>query len=249
MCRGIGNTSPSEGGEALAKSVASSTPATFDDLDSPGHWYAAYRVCRHEKSVARHMGEREIESFLPIYRAQHCWKDGSRRPLELRLFSDYIFVRIRRNDRVKVLGVPGVLSSVGAKNSQPRPLLDREIEALRSALGSLRSEPYLLIFVWQRVRIRAGALSGMTAVIVRKRNSLRVVLTLELLMQSIDVEVNGVDLEALDSECTGKRGVKHSSDHSLRKFGYVRRLEPSSNSPQSQNFPLRQSMGRMGSPA
>jgi transcription antitermination factor NusG len=237
----VGGPHPSEEGEAMAKSVASSNPWTFDDRDADCHWYAAYTICRHEKSVARHMNQREVENFLPLYRAQHRWRDGSRMELELPLFSSYIFVRIQGNDRVKVLRVPGVLSLVGAKNSQPTPLLDMEIEALRSGLDPSRAEPHPLVSVGQRVRIRIGALAGMTGIVVRKKNSLRVVLTLELLMQSIAVEVNGVDLEPLDSDCTGKRdGLKQLDNRSLQNFSSdFKCLESSSNSLQPKKSSFR----------
>jgi len=240
---------PSEKSEAMAKSGASSNPTTSGDRDADRHWYAASTICRHEESVARHMDEREVENLLPLCRAQRRWKDGSRMQLELPLFSSCIFVRIRRNDRVKVLRVPGVLSLVGATNSQPPPLLDREIEALRSGLDPLRAEPHPLISVGQRVRTRVGALTGKTGIVVRKKRSLRVVLTLEPVMQSIASEGNGIDLEALDSDCTGERdGLKQSDVRSLQNFGYdFRCLEPGSNSPKSQKSSLRRSMGRIES--
>jgi transcription antitermination factor NusG len=161
-------------------------------------WYAVYTSCRHEKQVARHFEHRMIESFLPLYRAQHRWKDGSNPPLELPLFPGYIFVRIGCKDRVRVLEVPGVLSLVGKTASQPTPLPQLEIESLRAGLDPDRVEPHPLLSLGQRVRIRAGALAGMEGRVVRKKNSLRVVITLALLMQSISVEVDANDLELLE---------------------------------------------------
>jgi hypothetical protein len=39
----------------------------------------------------------------------------------------------------------------------------------------------------------------MEGVVVRQKNSLRVVLTMDLIMQSVAVEVDGAELEPLDS--------------------------------------------------
>ena len=54
-------------------------------------WFAVYTTCRHEKRVAQHLEQREIEHFLPIYRTQHTWKDGSRVMVDLPLVSGICF--------------------------------------------------------------------------------------------------------------------------------------------------------------
>jgi transcription antitermination factor NusG len=158
------------------------------------NWFAVYTTCRHEKRVAHHLEQRQIEHFLPIYRAHHKWKDGTKAVVDLPLFPGYVFVRIDLNDRVGVLEVPGVLSMIGTAK-QPAPLPDREVEALRVGLDPTKAEPHPLLTVGQRVRITRGALAGVEGIVVRKKGGLQVVLTLSLLMQSIAIEVNGGDVE------------------------------------------------------
>ena len=162
-------------------------------------WFAVYTIPRHEKRLADHFGVRQIEFFLPLYRAIRKWKDGSRINLELPLFPNYIFVRISRRERVRVLEVPGVLSIVGC-GREPVPLPDNEIEGLRRGIGSAKIEPYPYIVVGERVRINAGPLAGMEGVLVRKKNSLRVVLTISMIMQSASVEVDVADLDPIDPD-------------------------------------------------
>jgi hypothetical protein len=70
----------------------------------------------------------------------------------------------------------------------------------RAGLHLRAAEPYPLLTVGQRARIRAGALVGMEGVVVRKKNGFRVVLTLEHIMQSIAVEVAAEDLEPMPAE-------------------------------------------------
>ena len=161
-------------------------------------WFAVYTACRHEKRVARHMDERQIEHFLPIYRTQHKWKDGSRVMLDLPLFPGYVFVRIDLRDRVGVLEVPGVISMIGTA-SRPAPLPDFEVEKIRLSMDPMRVEPHQFLTVGQRVRIKTGALGGLEGIVVRRKSGIRVVLTLSLLMQSIAIEVDGDDVELLGS--------------------------------------------------
>jgi transcription antitermination factor NusG len=161
-------------------------------------WFAVYTICRHEKRVAAHFEHRAIDHYLPLYRAQHRWKDGSKALLDLPLFPSYVFAHITRNERIPLLQVPGVLWIVGSSASQPTPLPEPEIVALRAALDRLRVEPHPLLTAGQRVRIRAGVLAGFEGIVVRLKSTLRVVITLELIMQSIAVEVNACDLEPMD---------------------------------------------------
>jgi transcription antitermination factor NusG len=170
------------------------------DVDAQAHWFAVYTASRHEKKVAQHLTQRRIEHYLPLYRSNRKWSDGSRVTLDLPLFPGYLFVHIRRSQRVGVLDVPGVLAVVGGSGREPVPLPDEAVDALRSGLDLRRAEPHALLAVGQRARIRSGALGGMEGIVVRKRNGLRVVLTLEYIQRSIAVEVAAEDLEPLGSD-------------------------------------------------
>jgi transcription antitermination factor NusG len=184
----VENTPPSEDGEAMRRNAIELLSGT------ERRWFAVYTTCRHEKRVARHLEQRQIENFLPLYRAQHKWKDGSRALVDLPLFPGYVFVRIESRNRCGVLAVPGVVSMIGTA-TRPAPLPDLEVETLRAGLDPMRTEPHPLLIVGQRVRIKAGALAGVEGLVVRKKSGMRVVLTLSLLMQSIAIEVDGDDVE------------------------------------------------------
>jgi transcription antitermination factor NusG len=198
---------PSEDGEALRIETLRSLPIERDPWtdgaigNAPSaNWFAVYTTCRHEKRVAQHLSQREIAFYLPLYRSERKWRDGSKVTLELPLFPCYIFVHIQRSERVHVLNVPGALAVVGGTGGEPAPLPDAAIDALRSGLQQRRIEPHPLLTVGQRARIRAGAFAGMDGVVLRRKGGFRVVLTLEQISQSIAVEVDEGDLELLEAE-------------------------------------------------
>jgi len=165
-------------------------------------WFAAYTHSHHEKRVASHFAERQIESFLPLYSTRHRWRNRCTMNLELPLFRSYVFVRIDPRERVRVLEVPGVLLLVGfGRNLAPLP--DFEIEALRSGLGQRKIEPHPYLIIGERVRIKAGPMMGMEGVLVRKKNNFRVVLALDVIMQCVAVEVDADDLEPA-VQCAGR---------------------------------------------
>ncbi len=145
--------------------------------------------------MAEHLCLRRIEHFLPLYRALRKWKDGSRITLELPLFPNYIFVQIPRCERVRVLEVPGVLSLVG-RGREPTPLPNADIEALRRGASTQKMEPHPYLVVGERVRITEGSMAGVEGVLIRKKNSLRVVVTLSMIMQSVAVEVDAASIES-----------------------------------------------------
>jgi transcription antitermination factor NusG len=118
--------------------------------------------------------------------------------VDLPLFPGYVFVRIDSGNRVGVLAVPGVVSMIGTA-SRPAPLPDFEVEKLRTGLDPMRAEPHPLVTVGQHVRIKTGALAGVEGIVIRKKSGIRVVLTLSLLMQSIAIEVDGDDVEFLET--------------------------------------------------
>ena len=159
------------------------------------NWLAVYTSSRHEKCVARHFNEGGMESFLPLYQKEHHWKKRSSVRLELPLFPNYVFVRIAPRQRISVLGVPGVLEIVGGRI--PSILPDAEMEALRAGLALSRYEPHPYLVEGERVRITAGAMAGMEGILLRRRNELRVVLTIDLIQRSVVVEMDAADVEPI----------------------------------------------------
>jgi len=158
------------------------------------HWYAAHVRSRHEKQVARQLEERRVSCFLPVYRSVRRWKDR-RKELDLVLFPGYVFVHLDLKDRLRVLQVPSVVRFVSF-NGYPAPLPDAEIEALSNGLAKgVRAEPHPYLKVGHRVRVKYGPLAGAQGILVRRKDKFRVVLSIDMIMRSVAVEVDEADVE------------------------------------------------------
>ncbi len=183
-------------GLTAASAVSGNVHSAEDDTGcgQPSKWFAVYTTPRHEKAVARQFEVREIETFLPVYRSARRWRNGCRVNVDHPLFPNYVFAWLKRPDYVRVLQTPGVLSLVGS-GREPSPLSTCEIEALRSELPLREFEPHPFLTAGDRVRIHSGALAGMVGVLVRKKSNLRVVLTLDLILRSVAVEVGAHEIE------------------------------------------------------
>ena len=160
------------------------------------HWYAAHIRSRHEKRVAEQLTGKNVNFFLPLYQAEHRWKDRLAR-VDLPLFPGYLFVQIPLRERLRVLEVPGVVRLVSTRG-EPVPLDDGEIDILQQGLNEkLKAAPHPYIKVGTRVRVRAGALAGLEGILVRLKDTYRVVISVDLIMRSIAVEISIADVEAL----------------------------------------------------
>jgi transcription antitermination factor NusG len=172
----------------------------FDCTQSMGYlqprWYAAYTCANHEKRVCEQLTQRRLASFLPVYESVRRWGDRRMR-LQLPLFPGYVFVRIPLVDRLHVLQVPGVVRLVGF-NGCPSPLPEEEIEGLKAGLAAgVVAEPHPFLTVGRRVRIMGGPLEGRQGILLRRKGSLRVVLSIELIMRSVVVEVDESNVEPI----------------------------------------------------
>ncbi|MGO9403580.1 MAG: transcription termination/antitermination protein NusG [Terriglobales bacterium] len=158
-------------------------------------WYAVFTAPRHEKRIAWHLGRRQIESFLPLYKVRHRWKNRCTVTLELPLFPNYVFARIDPQERLRVLSVPRVLSIVSC-GREPVPVPDHYITGLRDGLLTHAIEPHPGLEVGDRVRITRGAMAGLEGMLDRRKNSFRVVLRLDMIGRSVAIEVGVEDIES-----------------------------------------------------
>lgn len=161
-------------------------------------WFAVYTLSCHEKRVAQHCSAREIEHYLPLRSTLTRWKNGCTMLIDRPLFPGYLFVKIEKLHRVRVLELPGVQSLVG-RGREPVPLPGTEIEILRRGLDQLNAHPCPYMNIGERAKIKRGPLQGMTGIVVRKKNGLRLVLSIDLIMKSVSLEIDSLDLEPLTS--------------------------------------------------
>jgi transcription antitermination factor NusG len=178
----------------IEKSVVESIPQSIPVAAL--HWYAVYTSAHHEKKATAEISRRGIESFLPVYQSVRRWSDR-RITLDLPLFPGYLFVRLDLRDRLKVLDVPGVARLVGF-GGLPMALPEDQITGLRAGLdANLPAFPHPYLRTGRKVRIMRGPLCGVVGTLTRKKALYRVVLSLDLIMRSVAVEVDAADVEPL----------------------------------------------------
>ena len=143
----------------------------------------------HERRAERSLVNQGFEAYLPVYRVQRRWSDRIK-SLDAALFPGYVFCRFAYPDRIRVLNSPGVRSIV-TTGKNPAPVDEAEISAVRSLLASGRPLlPWPYLRIGQQVVIRDGQFASLRGVIVRAKDSWRVVVSVEALNCSLSIEVD-----------------------------------------------------------
>ncbi len=111
------------------------------------------------------------------------------------LFPCYVFVRGAHERRLPVLTTPGVHMII-SRGERVATVPEEEIEAIRRIVdGQLSVEPHPFLRCGERVRVIRGSLEGVEGVLTRKKNLYRLVLSVDMLAQSVSVEVDALDVE------------------------------------------------------
>ena len=158
-------------------------------------WYAVYTRARHEKCVADQCRQRGINAFLPLYRVQRQWKERRANVL-LPLFPSYVFVQIAFNDRLRVLGLPSIVSLVSF-NNVPAEVPEPQIESLKRAISLGRAEPHFYLRSGRRVRVTSGPLAGLEGIVMEIKNRVQVIVSFEWMARSVAVSLDAEDVETL----------------------------------------------------
>jgi transcription antitermination factor NusG len=153
------------------------------------NWYALRVRSNHETAVQSGLRGRGFEEFLPVYRAKARWSDRVKviaRPL----FPGYVFARFDPSNRLPVLMLPGFVHIVSF-GTGPEPIDEAELNAIRRFVDSgLPITPWPYLREGERVVVQYGALSGLEGMVLRASDSLRLVVSLNLLQRSVAVELD-----------------------------------------------------------
>ena len=168
------------------------TNRTFDERP---HWYAAYTLPRHEKSIACHLMQQNVETYLPLYSSVRKW---NRRyaEVELPLFPGYVFIKIAMRDRVRILAHPGVIRLIGS-NGGAISIPDDEVEKLQSLLATWKAEPYPFLTAGRKVRIKSGPFASLEGRIIRRKGKMRLIVSLEPIQRAFLLEMDAADAQLI----------------------------------------------------
>jgi transcription antitermination factor NusG len=177
-------------------------------------WFALQVSSKREALISASLRMKGYEEFLPQYSDKRRSASGVRE-VSMPLFPGYVFCRLDLSHRIlPVLTTPGVIGMVGIGKT-PIAVADTEIDAIKAAVELGQIEPYPRLAVGQSVEMTNGPLAGCEGIIVRIRNSWRLVISVTLLQRSISVEIDRDWARPVSSTATN-RAHDYLSENALK---------------------------------
>jgi transcription termination/antitermination protein NusG len=161
-------------------------------------WYALHTRSHCEQLVYEQLAAQGFHLFLP---KMQMWSQraGVRHRIAVPMFPGYLFLHSLVDSAIylEVHKARGLVRILGQGWDRLAAVPEEEILAIRAVLRSkLPIHPHPYLREGQRVRIRRGPLSGVEGILVDgKAHKGRLVLSVELLQQSVAVEVDCTDVE------------------------------------------------------
>lgn len=176
-----------------------------DDNQCDSQWFAVTTRSRQERVAATVLDALGVQYFLPMTPELRQWSDR-RQTTMVPLFSGYLFVHINlsRDSSLQVLKAPGVVSFVRSQTG-PLPIPDGQIEDIRVVLAAgarVLRQPRLEL--GDRVRVVHGPLEGVEGTLVRANSESRLLISIDMICQSIAVSVSPDDVELVHSRSRPK---------------------------------------------
>jgi transcription termination/antitermination protein NusG len=157
-------------------------------------WLAVHVSPQRELVVAKILRQKGFEEYCPtatVIKAQRSGKSESRVPL----FPGYIFCRYDANVHSTIVLTRGVIRILKA---EPR-IENRDIETVRLIEQSrIQTTPCEYLSIGTRVRIKSGTLAGVEGILSRHKNKDRLVVSVDLIRNSIAIDIDATDAVAVD---------------------------------------------------
>ena len=167
--------------------------ATWESPDC--RWWVLYTKARQEKSLARELLGRGVPFYLPLVKKRSV-RRGRRTTSFAPLFSGYVFLYATEQQRITSLTTNRV-SRVIAIDDPQRLVFDlRQLRRLIASDAPLTVESRLV--AGNRVRVKQGPFLGLEGVVLTRRGSTRLLVSINFLQQGASVEIDDFSLERLD---------------------------------------------------
>jgi transcription antitermination factor NusG len=159
-------------------------------------WYALTVKHQHERAIEAALQQKGFEAFAPMYRSQRKWSDR-KKEIELPLFSGYVFCRFAHETKARVLSTPAIARVVDF-GGVPAAIPAAEIEAVRAIVNSaLAVRPWPHLKPGDRVRVERGPLRGIEGTLVREKDALELIVSVQLLQRAVAVQVDAASVVPL----------------------------------------------------
>ncbi|MDQ0967597.1 transcriptional antiterminator RfaH [Flavobacterium sp. W4I14] len=166
-------------------------------IDQNYRWYPVYTRSRAEKKANEELNRKGIQTYLPLKKAVKQWSDR-KKIVEEPLIKSYLFAYISAREYAEVLMTNGVARFIYF-SSQVASIPDQQIHDLKLLLAT-DADLELIdydIKPGESVLIKAGPFKGIIAELVSVHNKQRIILRLQNMGYSININTSIAFVEPL----------------------------------------------------
>ncbi len=147
-------------------------------------WHAAFTASRAEKKVRDRLVEQGVECFLPVQTVVRQWTYRKARVV-VPVIAGLVFVRVSRQEQVKVLQTKGVVAFLRLKGESGAAVIpDKQMENFRFLLDFSEEAVEMTnenIKAGDLITVVKGPLRGMEGELIRRKGVTKVLVRIEML--------------------------------------------------------------------
>lgn len=162
-------------------------------------WFAVYTRNKSEKYVLDKLSKKGIEAYVPLLHFTRKYKSKTKQ-VELPLINCYVFVKITKEDYIRVLQTENVISFLKLRNNLIA-IPENEIDTLRWVVGeklTINVDENTGFEEGVAVEVIAGNLTGLKGKIVKRKNKKHFLVALKTIGYTLNVDISQDLLQRTD---------------------------------------------------
>jgi len=169
-------------------------------------WTVAHTRSRQEKALVRHLAPLETAFYLPQYE-RLVWRGGRRLASYIPLFPGYVFLRADAASRAVVFRSGLVVRLLEVRYQDLLQAELRQLRTLQEAGANL--VPFTPLAPGDIVTVADGPFRGYRGQVLREQSSVRLIVSVSMLRQSVAVEFDRSCLTRVSGSAAA--GEEHSA--------------------------------------
>lgn len=192
--------------DAIWEQLIQRQPESAIPADLPGRWWVAHTKPRNEKALAQELAALRIFCYLPLsHRLTHSRTSGRTSRSIVPVFTGYVFLNGDDEQRRMALTTNRIAATLPVLNQHEFVGQLQQIQRVLANQTEFEWGPSLAAGDWARVV--GGPLMGLEGVVLRKLKRARLALNVQMLAQSVMVEVERDLLEKIDGPSYSTRDL------------------------------------------
>jgi transcription antitermination factor NusG len=160
-----------------------------------GQWWVAHTKARNEKALAWDLVRVEVPYYLPLI-LRTSFSGGRKRRGLMPLFPSYVFIVGGEEQRHQTLQTGRVCQLISVPDQSQ---LIAELSTISRAIAAGATiDPVPFAEVGKLVRVSRGPFKNMIGKVIRRDNSLRLLLSVSILSQAAEMDIDADVLEPLE---------------------------------------------------